>query len=134
MMLSWKSMRFLAVLVFCVTSNFLQAKETDSITNPGFIGSQQCRSCHESEYQEWKSSDHFWSMAKASDVTVKGNFNNIEFDYFGQSYRFFQRNDSYFVEITTGNKEQQRFKISYTFGHFPLQQYLVGHGESPLIL
>ena len=84
---------------------------------------QPCLSCHASEHQAWQQSDHANAMAKTSKATVLGNFNNKEVSHHGQKAKFFIEDDKYQVTVSYDDKIET-FDISYTFGHFPLQQYL----------
>lgn len=68
-------------------------------------------------------------MTAASNKTVKGDFDNARFDYFGQVYRFFREDEDFWLEQEDSAGQPQRVRISYTFGHFPLQQYLVGFDD-----
>jgi predicted CXXCH cytochrome family protein len=88
------------------------------------LSNQSCISCHKSEAHEWQKSDHQKSMAIANQTTVKGDFNNTTAEHYGQKARFFIENGQYNVEISY-DKKQQIFPIKFTFGHYPLQQYLV---------
>ncbi len=64
-------------------------------------------------------------MALPTEKTVLGNFNNSEFTYFGFKSRFFRQGNEYWVETDGPQGISKKFKIEYTFGIRPLQQYLV---------
>ncbi|WP_416305136.1 cytochrome c3 family protein [Neptunicella sp. SCSIO 80796] len=85
---------------------------------------QACTSCHQQQHQLWLKSDHAKAMAEASKETVLADFNNIEVSHFDEHARFYQKDGQYWADIGQGNK-LQRYQVQYTFGHFPLQQYLV---------
>ena len=97
----------------------------NGVTVPGFVGSEACRDCHRREYDKWIDSHHRRAMAPASEETVLGDFDDAVFDYFGQTSRFYRRDGKYFVETQGVNGETGEFEITYTFGWYPLQQYLV---------
>jgi predicted CXXCH cytochrome family protein len=90
-----------------------------------YAGSDNCKSCHEKEYSLWKSSHHYQAMQVASDETVLGDFSDSEFDYAGTHSRFYKKDGKFFVETDNEKGELQEFEIRYTFGFYPLQQYLV---------
>ncbi len=90
-----------------------------------FVGSEQCASCHQEEYELWQGSHHELAMQVASEGTVLGDFSDVEFDYFGTKTSLFQRDGAFVVRTENANGEQQEFNISHTFGVEPLQQYLV---------
>ena len=104
-----------------------EAAETSSTAgiHSRFIGTSQCASCHEGEFKHWKNSHHDLAMKEATAESVKGDFNNTEFDAQGVSSRFYKKDNRYFVETEGLDGEYGDFEITYTFGIEPLQQYLV---------
>ena len=94
-------------------------------TNATLVGSVKCQQCHQKTYKKWQQSHHWHAMEVASDKSVLGDFNNAEFDYFGIKSRFFKKNDRFYVSTDNQGGELEDFEISYTFGYFPLQQYLI---------
>lgn len=54
----------------------------------GFVGVQQCKNCHATEYNAWSGSGHFKAMMPANDSTVAGDFNNRKLVANGVSSRF----------------------------------------------
>tara|TARA_R110002096_G_scaffold85769_7_gene197290 strand:+ start:29175 stop:31313 length:2139 start_codon:yes stop_codon:yes gene_type:complete len=96
-----------------------------SVVAQEFVGSTACAACHQEAFSNWQLSDHWHAMELADADSVLGDFSDSSFDYFGNTTRFYQRDNEYFVETENGAGELQEFKIAYTFGYFPLQQYLV---------
>jgi predicted CXXCH cytochrome family protein len=92
---------------------------------PTFVGSDTCRTCHQQAYEGWRRSDHWHAMQAATSETVLGDFNDARFDYFGHTSRFYVRNGDYVVRTENAAGEPQEFKIAYTLGYYPLQQYLI---------
>lgn len=90
-----------------------------------FVGSTECASCHQEAYDNWQQSHHRHAMEVADADSVLGDFANVSFDYLGSTSRFFQRDGEFFIETDNSAGEQEEFRISYTFGFYPLQQYLV---------
>ena len=90
-----------------------------------FAGSKKCSSCHKKEYEEWLGSAHQMSMQKADSNYVEGDFNNTEFISKGIKYLFFKRNRDYYVNTQGRDGKYHNYKIDYTFGYYPLQQYIV---------
>jgi predicted CXXCH cytochrome family protein len=91
-----------------------------------YLGSESCKNCHETPWAAWQTSHHYQAMLPASRENVKGDFNNSSFDYAGKTHRFFIREEKFFVETDNANGVMQEFEINYTFGIYPLQQYLIG--------
>lgn len=98
-----------------------------------FVGADTCRSCHADEYALWTQSDHFRSMRNATDETVLGDFSDAAVTFHGVETRFIKPGGRTFeVDTIGGSGERGRFPVRYTFGHWPLQQYLVDAGGGRL--
>lgn len=89
------------------------------------VGHESCKTCHEAQFQEWLLSDHHKAMNPATEEFVLGDFNNAVFDHHGQVFRFFRKGSEYWVNALDENGVAKDMKVDYTFGHFPLQQYLI---------
>jgi predicted CXXCH cytochrome family protein len=92
---------------------------------PAYVGTTACGTCHEPEYRAWQDSDHRHAMEIADSSSVLGDFGDARFDHFGVQSRFFRQDGKYFVETDNALGELETFPVAYTFGHYPLQQYLV---------
>jgi predicted CXXCH cytochrome family protein len=92
---------------------------------PAFVGTQACASCHQEAYTNWQQSHHRHAMEVADQQSVLGDFKDATFDYFGIKSRFFTRDGQYFVETDNARGALETFRIAYTFGYYPLQQYLI---------
>ncbi len=90
-----------------------------------FVGREACRPCHEVAFNSWVGSDHDLAMAPADDSSVLGDFDDAAFTSKGITTRFFRRGDGFFVTTQGPDGETADFEITHTFGHDPLQQYLV---------
>lgn len=95
------------------------------IPGASFVGVENCQGCHEQEYEDWLLSDHHKAMNPATEEFVLGDFNDVTFDHFGQEFRFFRKDGEYWVHAQDETGEYRDMKIEYTFGHDPLQQYLI---------
>ena len=93
--------------------------------NATFVGSATCASCHAHEFQEWKQSDHFLAMQVATDSTILGDFNNAVLTADGVINTFLKRNGKFYIQTKEPSGQNQEYEVLYTFGHYPLQQYLV---------
>ena len=90
-----------------------------------FAGSKKCGECHKGEYDKWLGSHHDLAMAEANERTVLGNFNNAVFERFGVTSRFYRENGGFYVHTQGPDGKMGDFEVKYTFGAFPLQQYLI---------
>ena len=90
-----------------------------------FVGRDICRPCHEAAFESWLGSDHDLAMDEANAETVLGDFNDAVFSSNGITTRFFTRDGRFFTNTEGTDGEFADFEITHTFGHQPLQQYLV---------
>ena len=90
-----------------------------------FVGGSACGECHEGEAAAWAGSHHDLAMQDASEETVLGDFGDVVFTYFGETYRFFRRDGDFLVEAVGPDGAPNEYEIAYAFGVDPLQQYLV---------
>jgi len=92
---------------------------------PHYVGAAACAGCHAKETHAWRGSQHASAMAEANERTVLGNFADARFTAHGVTSRFFRRDGRYFVRTDGPDGRLADFEIRYTFGVYPLQQYLV---------
>ncbi|MDH4012280.1 MAG: cytochrome c family protein, partial [Desulfobacterales bacterium] len=90
-----------------------------------FAGSEKCGECHKGEYDKWRGSHHDLAMAEANEKTVLGNFNDVVFEYSGVKSRFYRKNGGFYVHTQGPDGKRGDFEVKYTFGAYPLQQYLI---------
>ena len=105
-------------LIFCIFLCFV------SLHSVADTEQKQCIDCHQSQVSNWQQSDHAKAMATANEDSVLGNFNNAEVTHYTQKALFYTDNKQFKVDLTEGDKTTS-YNIIYTFGHYPLQQYLV---------
>ena len=90
-----------------------------------FVGSAACGACHEEQKRSWQGSHHDLAMDLASESSIAGDFDDTEFLHQGVRTRFYTRDGQYFTETESDDGSLQEFPVRYTFGTYPLQQYLV---------
>lgn len=90
-----------------------------------YTGITTCLTCHADEHTDWRGSHHDWAMKMANDSTVIGNFDQAEFSADGVFYLFYRENSDFKVKVKEPATDTSYYKISYTFGIHPLQQYLI---------
>jgi len=93
-------------------------------TSP-YAGSATCKDCHAQAYAAWRTSHHYRAMLPATEESVLGDFDDASFDYAGIISRFYRRDGRFLVETDDENGVLREFEVAYTFGFYPLQQYLV---------
>lgn len=91
----------------------------------GYVGDDNCKSCHETAYKDWKGSHHELAMQEANTTTVLGDFNNVTLSLDGVDYRLYKNGEKFMVDVKEIDKSEKTYEIKYTFGITPLQQYMV---------
>lgn len=100
-------------------------RATSSPTPAAFVGSSACGSCHAEEYRAWQPSQHALAMQPAQPGTVLGNFKDASFTYGNVTSTFSQRDGQFWANTDGPDGRVRDFELKYTFGVYPLQQYLV---------
>ena len=101
------------------------ASSTPAAPPVHYVGAQACASCHAKETQAWQQSHHALAMQVANDTTVLGHFDNASLKQDGSQASFFKRDHAFFVKTDGPDGKPGEFEVKYTFGVYPLQQYLV---------
>jgi len=101
------------------------AKAAGQPAAASFVGGAACEKCHAEETRRWRGSHHDLAMQPANEKTVIGNFRNVSFTHFGVTSTFFVRGGKYFARTDGPDGKLNDFEIAYTFGVYPLQQYLI---------
>jgi len=129
---AWEWMGLIAALFIVVSLpvyyySYEKNKGDHVVAHPGptFVGSIECRDCHNREYDRWQGSHHDMAMDMANENSVLGDFNDAEFTVHGITSRFYRKDSQYFVHTNGPGGEMGDFEITHTFGWYPLQQYLI---------
>ncbi|MDY0834130.1 tetratricopeptide repeat protein [Pseudomonas sp. SED1] len=96
------------------------------------VDEQQCQGCHQAQVKDWQGSHHQLAMQAATPETVPADFNNASFSSEGETTRFSRRGDEFWVNTPGADGKAADFKVAYTFGIAPLQQYLIEVGDGRL--
>jgi predicted CXXCH cytochrome family protein len=116
---------FIILMNGCRNETEKKVSEDTFAEHDKLIGSGECKSCHQNEYNDWLKSDHYLAIQVATDSTVLGNFNHTEYRADGVTNKFFMQNGKYFINTQGDDGNNHDYEVKYTFGYFPLQQYLV---------
>ncbi len=130
---TYKFAGFIATLVIVLSFPAYLMKEdfarARSIYEPEpmaeFVGRDKCIECHKEAWEKWRGSYHDLAMDIANEETVQGDFDDSIFTNEGVTSKFYQRDGKFFVYTEGPGGEMDEFEITYTFGAWPLQQYLV---------
>ena len=120
------AMAMLWLLTSCGTNDGKKFGDINkTVQKSHFVGSATCKECHQTEYEAWKQSDHFKSMQVANEQTVLGDFNNTTFKSKGFTNKLLKKDSSFYMVLENREGKPDTFKVEYTFGYDPLQQYLI---------
>jgi len=130
-MRNWKITGIIAtlIIVLSIPAYVLKQKYFRQSAVPlqpvSFVGGQKCAECHKGEYDKWRGSHHDLAMDEANDASVLGNFDDAEFEYFGVTSRFYRKDGRFMVYTRGPGGKMGEFEVKFTFGVYPLQQYLI---------
>ena len=96
------------------------------------VDEQQCQGCHDAQVKDWQGSHHQLAMQVAEPQTVLADFNNAAFKGEGENSRFYRQGNEFWVNTPGADGKPADFKVAYTFGIAPLQQYLIEVGDGKL--
>lgn len=89
-----------------------------------YVGAKACAACHVKETQAWQTSHHAQAMQVADAHSVEGRFEGaLKQD--GANAAFSLRDGKYRVRTDGADGKPADVEVTYTFGVYPLQQYLV---------
>ena len=111
-------------LVACSESPETAAESSPASSETAFVGSASCASCHSRQAADWQGSHHEEAMQPANDETVLGDFGDASVKYFGATSRMYRDGDAFYMRTSNARGENEDFRVSHTFGVYPLQQYL----------
>jgi len=90
-----------------------------------FVGGTVCTTCHTVETARWKESHHAQAMQPATPATVLGDFADAKLDHSGVVTTFSRVRDKFMIRTNGPDGALHDYEIAYTFGVYPLQQYLI---------
>jgi len=93
--------------------------------SPGHVGRGVCAGCHQEQAAQWSGSQHDLAMQEATAETVLGDFGGVSLTHFGVTSTFYRKDGEYRVRTEGPDGKLQDYPVSYTFGVYPLQQYLI---------
>ena len=120
-----KRLFVLIIFLIFVQPSFSKTLKSNDSSSLGYVGSQACIDCHQKESKAWKGSHHDMAMKHANSQSVLGDFNDHIFTLQDKPNRFFRNGEEYWVNVQGPDGNWHDYKVSYTFGWQPLQQYMV---------
>ncbi len=83
----------------------------------GYVGSQACQSCHPGPYASWHDSYHRTMTQVATPKTALGDFENVELQLHGESFRLGRGGDSLWVELGPAERRTRHPIVLATGSH-----------------
>lgn len=123
---------FLKVLLALSSALYCNPLVSAPANDERFAGAESCRSCHQAEFQQWQGSHHDLAMQHANKDSVLGDFSGVTFNDNGITSTFFKKGEEFWVNTDGPDGKLADYKISFTFGVDPLQQYLVAFEDGRL--
>jgi len=106
-----------------------ERSETEGVRAPvagahpaGYVGAARCFTCHDAQKRAWTSSHHAASMQTANAATLLGRFDGSGAE--NGVFAAFTKGGVPKVRIEGADGKKAEFPVAFTFGIFPLQQYL----------
>src|SRR5437660_684221 len=90
-----------------------------------YVGGRVCSECHAAQAERWKGSHHALAMQEATEAAVLGDFAGAQLEHFGVTSTLFRNGDRFMVRTDGPDGALHEYAIAYTFGVYPLQQYLI---------
>lgn len=105
-------------------SNRRRVPDHTTMAAATYVGEKRCAACHAAEAKAWSGSHHAQAMQTASDTTVLGDFNHARLVNQGVPFAFSKNSHQFFVNTDGADGKPHEYDLPYTFGVYPLQQYL----------
>ncbi len=112
--------RFIVISCLLLVSGHINAD-----VDPQYAGGKVCEGCHQQQVKRWQGSHHDLAMQHADKETVLADFDQAVFIKDGIKTTFFKNDNRFFVNTEDETGKLNDFEIAYTFGVYPLQQYMV---------
>src|SRR5215472_7920789 len=114
-----------AVCAFGLSGADAQTLVSAASPPAAFVGATKCGACHLNELKSWTGSHHQLAMQPPTKTTVLGDFNNRTFVNQGVKSTFYRKAGRFMVRTDGPDGALHDYEIKFTYGVFPLQQYLI---------
>ena len=87
-----------------------------------YVGPEACKECHKEKYESWSKHPHRWMNAKATDDTVKGDFDGLNIEFKGGTIRQYRHEKEFRIDLARDGTERT-FSVTHTVGSRIFQFY-----------
>lgn len=91
----------------------------------GYVGSKACAPCHAEQHAAWAKSHHANAWNIPDGASVLGDFSGATFTHNGVETHFIRKLEDYLISTEGADGKTHEYKVQYTAGITPLQQYLI---------
>ena len=96
----------------------------------GYLESNNCRKCHEENYDTWHATFHRTMTQEANPQSILGDFErDSTITYQGVRAEMVRENGSYWMKFTGVDGKKQQLEIGRAVGSRRIQQYLTRNGD-----
>src|SRR5271165_5082848 len=113
------------VVVISLCMTLVWPRQAPSDPAADFVGGQACTGCHKAQADLWRGSHHALAMQDATEATVLGDFTGGTLEHFGSQTIFSRLGGKFRVRTDGPDGIPHDYDVAYTFGVYPLQQYLI---------
>ncbi len=110
----------------------LASEKSTSAAQATYVGTSTCTGCHAEVAARYQGSDHDRAIEIPSPSSVLAPFANESISHDGVKTTFLRQGDQYVVRTRGPDGKPADFRVAYTFGVRPLQQYLLDLGGGRL--
>ena len=121
----WLLGAFLSLGAMALVGWWLRPVVPERLAAAHWVDEQTCQGCHASAVEAWQGSHHSLAMQPATPATVLADFNAAPLHNDVESTRFLRKGQDFWVNTPGPDGQPADFKVAYTFGLTPLQQYLI---------
>ncbi|MGE3466950.1 MAG: multiheme c-type cytochrome, partial [Pyrinomonadaceae bacterium] len=90
-----------------------------------YLQSTDCKICHEDHFASWRRTHHSRMTQDISPATVQGDFErNNTLEFLGVKASMQRRGNSYYIDLSHPDGQDESFKIERTIGSRRVEQYV----------
>lgn len=107
------------------------AAAASNILRADYVGSQECQSCHEEAFADWKRHPHGRMNQNPTADAIRGDFSGITEQYARGQASFTTEGGQYFMTLSGKNEVRRRYRVTRTVGGIYTQFYIGVMVEGP---
>lgn len=118
----------ISAVLFALRPDYVSARAGQ--LDAGYLGSNDCRKCHQLQYDTWRATFHRTMTREATPENVLGDFHRDNaLSYHGVEAEMIREGEKFSMRLTDAQGRKQTLAIVRTVGSRRIQQYLTGDGD-----